>query len=53
MRSLQLCEVGLIGNQKFSSKLELRSFQNVGTSELPLTGTTLKSSMHDFSFLFE
>jgi hypothetical protein len=35
---LQLREVGLISNQKVYLKLELRSFQNVGTNALPLMG---------------
>jgi hypothetical protein len=45
MRSLQLCKVGYTSNQKPSSKLESRSFQNIGTSVWQSTGTTLKSSV--------
>jgi hypothetical protein len=45
VRSLQVCNVGYTSHRKPSLKLELRSFQKVGTSTLQSTGTTLKSNV--------
>jgi hypothetical protein len=45
VRSLQVYNVGYRSHRKPSPKLELRSFQKVGTSVLQSTGATLKSSM--------
>jgi hypothetical protein len=49
VRSSQVCNAGYTRHRQSSLKLELRTFQKVGTRELQSTGTALESSVKNFS----